>query len=121
MYGLIECILIGIVVSLVSQIGLSRVSFAAVDSVFAAHVTTRNVSNFTAYFVTSLTTLIFSLILILSEGQDPAQMSRDDIRQLGRELLAFSFGISTAAIGTKINSVIYGKSSEGALPILSQI
>ena len=48
-------------------------------------------------------------------------MSRDDIRQLGRELLAFSFGISTAAIGTKINSVIYGKASEGALPILTQI
>lgn len=111
--------MVGVVVSLASQIGLSRVAFAAVDSVFAAHVTTRNVSNFTAYFVTSFTTLVFALLLLLSE--DPSgKMNREDIRQLGRELIAFAFGISTAAIGTKINSVIYGKASESALPILSQ-
>lgn len=109
----------GVVVSLASQIGLSRVAFAAVDSVFAAHVTTRNVSNFTAYFVTSFTTLVFSVLLLLSEDPN-GKMNREDIRQLGRELIAFAFGISTAAIGTKINSVIYGKASESALPILSQ-
>jgi hypothetical protein len=47
-------------------------------------------------------------------------MTRNDIRQLSRQLFAFAFGISTAAIGTKINSVIYGKAAEGALPLLAQ-
>jgi Na+/H+-translocating membrane pyrophosphatase len=107
------------VVSLAAQIGLSRVSYASADSVFAAHVTTRNVSNFTSYFVTATTTLIFALLLILSENKT-GKMNKDEIRQLCRELFAFAFGISTAAIGTKINSVIYGKASEGALPILAQ-
>lgn len=119
-YGLLECIFIGVVVSLASQIGISRVSFAAIDSVFAAHVTSRNVSNFTAYFVTAFTTGIFSLLLLLSEGSGDT-MSKEEIRQLGRELIAFAFGISTAAIGTKINSVVYGKASEGALPLLTQM
>jgi Na+/H+-translocating membrane pyrophosphatase len=117
---LIESIFIGVAVSLASQIGLSRVSFAAVDSVFAAHVTTRNVSNFTAYFVTSFTTLIFALLLLLSEDSS-GKMNKNDIQQLGRELIAFAFGISTAAIGTKINSVVYGKAAEGALSLITQL
>lgn len=94
-------------------------AFASSDSIFAAHVTTRNVSNFASYFVTAFTTLIFSLLLILSENGD-GKMSKSEIRQMSRELFAFAFGISTAAIGTKINSVIYGKAAEGALPLLAQ-
>lgn len=35
--------------------------------------------------------------------------------------MSFAFGISTAAIGTKINSVIYGKASEGALPMMNNL
>lgn len=69
--------------------------------------------------MTAFTTLIFSLLLILSENGD-GKMTKSEIRQLSRELFAFAFGISTAAIGTKINSVIYGKAAEGALPLLAQ-
>lgn len=38
-------------------------------------------------------------------------MTIESIKQLGKELIGFAFGVSTAAIGTKINSVIYGKAS----------
>ncbi len=66
-YGLAEGIIVGIIVAVVAMIGLPRAAFAATDSLLAAHVTARNVSNFTAYFVTSLTTLMFGLILLFSQ------------------------------------------------------
>ena len=48
-------------------------------------------------------------------------MLLDDIKKVGRALMSFSFGASTVAITTKINSVIYGKAAEGALPLLQQM
>jgi Na+/H+-translocating membrane pyrophosphatase len=48
-------------------------------------------------------------------------MLLDDIKKVGRALMTFSFGASTVAIATKINSVIYGKAAEGALPLLQQM
>jgi Na+/H+-translocating membrane pyrophosphatase len=48
-------------------------------------------------------------------------MDLEDIRKVGRVLMSFSFGASTVAIATKINSVIYGKAAEGALPLLQQM
>jgi hypothetical protein len=35
----------------------------------------------------------------------------NDIKEIGKKLISFAFGVSTVAIGTKISSVIYGKSS----------
>ena len=118
-YGLAEGILVGIIVAVVAMIGLPRAAFAATDSLFSAHVTSRNVSNFTAYFVTSLTTLMFGLILLFSQKQGTI-VDKESLKLLGRKLLAFAFGISTVAIGTKLLSVIYGKASEGAMSLISQ-
>jgi Na+/H+-translocating membrane pyrophosphatase len=100
---------------------LSRISYAASSSLFAAHITAKNISNFVAYFVPGLTTLVFFLIFLLSQDKSPEEMLLEDIKKVGKALMAFTFGISTGAIGTKINSVIYGKASEGALPMMNQM
>jgi len=39
---------------------------------------------------------------------------------IGKRVVAFAFGVSTVAIGTKINSVIYGKGSEAGLALMGE-
>jgi Na+/H+-translocating membrane pyrophosphatase len=39
---------------------------------------------------------------------------------IGKKMVAFAFGVSTVAIGTKINSVIYGKGSEAGLALMGE-
>jgi len=48
---------------------------------------------------------------MLGQNKPPEEMSKEDIQHLSRQLISFAFGISTGAIGTKINSVIYGKAA----------
>lgn len=40
---------------------------------------------------------------------------------MSKALIAFSFGSSTVAVGTKIACTIYGKGSEGAFPLMNKI
>lgn len=45
----------------------------------------------------------------------------EEIKDLGKKLIGFAFGVSTVAIGTKINSVLYGKGSESALSLIGEM
>jgi len=65
----VESIAIGVIVAIASQMSLSRISYAGTDSIFAVHLTSKNIANFVAFFVPGLTTLIFFLVLVLSQDK----------------------------------------------------
>lgn len=68
LYGVLEAIVIGIAVALVSQIGLNRMGPACMNSLQAADWTARLTSNFVSYLIVGLNALLCSLILVLGMG-----------------------------------------------------
>ena len=78
----------------------------------------RLTSNSVSYFVCGLSSLVMSFILIFFEDEK-AKMDLDDLKYMSKKIIAFAFGVSTVAIGTKINSVIYGKGSEAGFALMA--
>ena len=107
--------------SAVTHFGLGKLGLAAAESLADTHKTARAISNCVAYFTTALTTLVFLLLVLLAHDKPLSDMNETDIQHLSRKLVAFAFGISTAAIATKISSVVYGKAAESAMPLAGQM
>ena len=110
LYGLLECLAVGLAVALVSLLGLNKMGAASVNSTQEVHWTGRLVSNFVAYLVCGLGALVMCGIFVFGR-EDQGKLAADEIKHIGKKLISFAFGVSTVAIGTKINSVLYGKGS----------
>ena len=119
LYGVLESTAVGLMVAVISQLGISRVGKAAMSSLQDTNWIARLTSNIVSYLVCGLTSLVISLILILP-GEDAKVMQVEDMRAISKRMIAFAFGVSTVAIGTKINSVIYGKGSEAGLALMGE-
>jgi Na+/H+-translocating membrane pyrophosphatase len=119
LYGVLESAVVGLVVAIVAQLGISRIGKAAGVSLQDTDWIARLTSNFVAFFVCGLSSLIIALILIVPESEQ-IEMPLEEAKRISKKVLAFSFGVSTVAIGTKIISVIYGKGSEAGLALMGE-
>lgn len=93
---------------------------AAVRSVEEVHWVGKLVSNFVAYGVCGVGILVMCCIFVFGR-EDQSRLDSEDIKNIGKKLIGFAFGVSTVAIGTKINSVLYGKGSESALSQIGEL
>lgn len=61
--------MVGLVVAVAAQLGIKGVGKAARSSLKDTDWTTRLTSNFVAYFVTGLSSLVIALLLIIPEAE----------------------------------------------------
>ena len=67
LYGVLESTIVGLVVAVIAQLGISRVGRAATNSLGGIDWVARLTSNSASYFVCGLSSLVMSLILVLFE------------------------------------------------------
>lgn len=103
-----------------SQIGINRLGKASTFSLEAVDWIMKLTSNFVSFFICGLACLVISLILLVGQPERPS-ISEDEVKAIGQKCIVFAFGVSTVAIGTKINSVIYGKSAEAGLALMAEL
>jgi hypothetical protein len=65
----LESTVVGLVVAIVAQLGIKGVGKAAMSSLKDTDWITRLTSNFVAYFVSGLSSLVIALILIIPETE----------------------------------------------------
>ena len=116
---MLESIVVGLVVAVVAQLGVARVGRAATDSLGGIDWVARLTSNSVSYFVCGLSALVMSLILVLFQEERPRE-TLQELNLLSKKIIAFALGVSTVAIGTKINSVVYGKGSEAGFALMAE-
>ena len=114
-----ESIVVGLVVAVVAQLGVARVGRAATDSLGGIDWVARLTSNSVSYFVCGLSALVMSLILVLFQEERPRE-TLQELNLLSKKIIAFALGVSTVAIGTRINSVVYGKGSEAGFALMAE-